>query len=187
MAQKTSDQALWVFAYGSLLWNPGIPVATQQRATLHGYRRAFCMDSVHYRGTEEAPGLVLALDHAPGRSCEGVAYQVAPEHRDQALDYLRERELVTSAYLETWLDVALTDGSARHAVTYVIDPSHAQYRGHMSLQDQAQVIARARGRAGCNRSYLENTLASLADLEIPDPELSELGQLVAEVTARLDV
>ncbi|MEO1551664.1 MAG: gamma-glutamylcyclotransferase [Pseudomonadota bacterium] len=181
MDQPASDQTLWVFAYGSLLWNPGFAVAGQTRATLTGYRRAFCMDSVHYRGTVEAPGLVLALDAAPAHRCEGVIYRVRNEDRAQTLDYLRARELVTSAYQERWLSVVDERGKAYTALSYVIDPDHGQYRGHMALEAQAQVIARAKGHAGCNRSYLLNTLARLEELGIHDPELAELGRLVGQI------
>ena len=56
---------LWVFGYGSLIWEPGFDFDDRRLATLHGYRRAFCMTSIVYRGTPEAPGLVLALDGDP--------------------------------------------------------------------------------------------------------------------------
>ena len=83
--------SLWVFGYGSLIWNPGFPVAERRIATLEGWHRSFCMRSIHHRGTVERPGLVLALDRAEGAACTGVAFRVAPGAEAAALAGLRER------------------------------------------------------------------------------------------------
>jgi len=103
---------MWVFGYGSLLWNPGFEVAEQAVARLDGWHRSFCMRSIHHRGTVEDPGLVLALDAEVGAHCQGVALKVADGHEARTLDYLRERELVSSAYLEETLPLTLRDGRA---------------------------------------------------------------------------
>ena len=94
-----TDTPLWVFGYGSLMWNPGFTPAEQVLARLGGFHRSFCMWSIHHRGSEEEPGLVLALDEADA-VCDGVALRVADAERDQVLAYLRERELVSAAYVE---------------------------------------------------------------------------------------
>jgi glutathione-specific gamma-glutamylcyclotransferase len=167
---------LWVFGYGSLIWDPGFPVAERRIATLHGWQRSFCMRSVHHRGTVENPGLVLALDRQDGASCTGVAFRVEPGHESATLVALRERELVSSAYLETTLPVA-TDIGALDALAYVIDPDHAQYC-HLTREEQAQIIARAVGGRGRNRDYLWSTAAHLADLGIRDPDLDWLAERV---------
>ena len=92
---------MWVFGYGSLLWNPGFSICrTNVRQQLSGYRRSFSMRSIHHRGTVEDPGLVLALDVKDQAVCDGVAFFVAPEHEADTLEYLRERELISSAYIE---------------------------------------------------------------------------------------
>lgn len=170
--------ALWVFGYGSLLWNPGFEVAEQAIARLPGYARSFCMWSVHHRGTEDAPGLVLALDEAPGASCEGVALRAAPGSEAQTLAYLRERELISSAYVEHELPVDLVDGRQVTALAYVIDKDHAQYCAGMPLERQAQVIARAVGGRGPNAAYLNNTAAHLRDLGLADADLDWLVRRV---------
>ena len=135
---------LWVFGYGSLLWNPGFEVAETVQARLKGYRRSFCMRSVHHRGTEEEPGLVLALDRVEQASCTGLALAAAPGTEEATLQYLRERELISSAYLETRQRLRLIDGREVEAVTFVIDPDHVQYC-QLPLEEQAQIIARAVG------------------------------------------
>ena len=92
--------ALWVFGYGSLLWNPGFEPVRRERAVLKDYHRSFCMLSIHHRGTVEQPGLVLALDAVSGGQCTGVAFQVKPAEETQVLADLRARELISSAYVE---------------------------------------------------------------------------------------
>jgi cation transport protein ChaC len=174
---------MWVFGYGSLIWNPGFPVADRQIATLHDWQRSFCMRSIHHRGTVAAMGLVLALDRVPGARCAGVAFAVAADDRDQTLAGLRERELISSAYMEAWLPVTLADGRVETALAYVINPDHDQYCGGLALDEQARIIAVAHGGRGSNRDYLNATAAHLRDLGIGDPELDLLVAKVAQLPA----
>lgn len=179
------DAGFWVFAYGSLIWQPGFAFADRRVATLHGYRRAFCMSSIVYRGTPDAPGLVLALDRGDGAGhCVGVAYRIAPEGAAATLAGLRERELVSYAYSEALLCVELEDGARVEALAYVSNPSHPQYRGGLGLDAQAEIIAHAVGPRGPNEEYLRNTVAGLDALGLHDPELAELAALVAVRLAR---
>lgn len=173
----SQSDALWVFGYASLLWDPGFPVAEQSKARLSGYARSFCMYSIHHRGTEEEPGLVLALEAVEGASCAGMALRAEPGSEAQTLAYLRERELVSSAYLEKRLPVMLEDGRLVEAVTYVIDPDHVQYC-HLSLDEQAVLIARAHGGRGPNREYLFNTARLLEEIGVPDQDLQSLCEKV---------
>jgi glutathione-specific gamma-glutamylcyclotransferase len=174
---------MWVFGYGSLLWEPGFEFTEKVKARLDGWHRSFCMRSIHHRGTEAAPGLVLALDAAPEASCMGLAFAVAPERAATTLSYLRDRELISSAYLERVLPVALADGRAVEAVTYVIDPDHVQYCGGVALEEQARIIARASGGRGENRDYLWNTAQHLHELGIADAELDWLADRVRDLAA----
>ena len=171
----------WVFGYGSLMWDQGFDPEERAVATLEGWHRSFCMRSIHHRGTAEAPGLVLALDAAEGARCHGVAFRVADEAAPAVHTALRERELISSAYLERVLEVQLVDGRRVSALTFVIDPMHVQYCGGLPLEEQAQVIARAAGGRGANRDYLENTVRHLEELGLPDPELSWLEARVRAV------
>ncbi|MEM9432486.1 MAG: gamma-glutamylcyclotransferase [Pseudomonadota bacterium] len=173
-----ADNGLWVFGYGSLMWEPGFEVSESQIARLGDYHRSFCMWSIHHRGTPEHPGLVLALDARTGAYCDGVALFVRPEKTDQTLAYLRERELVSSAYLEVFCRLSLRDGREVEAVTYIVDPDHVQYCGTLSLDRQAEVISDAVGGRGPNTEYLSNTAAQLHKLGIHDPELDLLVEKV---------
>ncbi|WP_323780799.1 gamma-glutamylcyclotransferase [Thalassovita sp.] len=174
---------MWVFGYGSLLWNPGFDPVESVLARLPGYHRSFCMWSIHHRGSVEKPGLVLALDEVEALQCNGLALAVHPDEESRVLAELRERELVSSAYLEKRLLVDLTDGRRVEAVTYVIDPVHVQYCGGMALEQQAQVIANAHGGRGPNAEYLYNTAAHLHELGIRDPDLDWLSDRVREIRA----
>lgn len=173
---------MWVFGYGSLLWNPGFELREKAVGTLWGWHRSFCMRSIHHRGTVDDPGLVLALDAAEGAHCQGVAFAVAEGQEAQTLDYLRERELVSSAYLETHQEIVLRDGRRVEAVTYVIDPDHVQYC-HLDLEEQARIIARAVGGRGPNTDYLHNTAEHLKELGIEDADLDWLSARVRALSA----
>ena len=174
---------MWVFGYGSLLWNPGFEVAQSKVATLGDYARSFCMRSIHHRGSETEPGLVLALDAVSGASCRGLALAVASGDEDRTLDYLRERELISSAYIERNLPIALDDGQLVTAVTYIIDPNHVQYCGGLPLEEQANIIARAVGGRGPNTEYLFNTSSHLAEIGLHDPDLDWLTTRVRSLVA----
>ncbi|WP_281983553.1 gamma-glutamylcyclotransferase [Thalassorhabdomicrobium marinisediminis] len=167
---------MWVFGYGSLLWNPGFVPAETVTAVLHGYHRSFCMLSIHHRGTVEKPGLVLALDKADA-ICTGVAFRVAQEDEARVLAELRERELVSSAYVEAHVPLSLEDGREIEALTYVVSPEHEQYC-QFDLETQARMIARAVGGRGPNPEYLYNTAAHLEQMGIHDPDLAWLVERV---------
>ena len=173
----------WVFAYGSLMWMPGFEVAEARLARLPDYRRAFALSSIHYRGTPERPGLVLGLDWRPGAECIGMALRVDDEGAEEVRAYLAARELVTRAYFEVMHRATLIcdgpgQGEPVEALCYILDRSHPQYAGNLSLEQQAAIIAEAEGPSGPNRDYLFRTVARLRDMRIEDPELAELERLV---------
>jgi glutathione-specific gamma-glutamylcyclotransferase len=174
---------MWVFGYGSLIWDPGFPVAERHIATVQDWHRSFCMRSIHHRGTQDAMGLVLALDHVPGSHCAGVAFRVAPGAEGVTLAQLRDRELISSAYVESRVAVSLANGTVLDALTYVINQNHDQYCGGLPLEEQAQIIARAVGGRGRNRDYLFATAQHLTELGIGDPDLDWLVARVAQLPA----
>lgn len=171
----------WIFGYGSLIWDPGFAWSDRRIARLDGFHRSFCMRSIHHRGTVARPGLVLALDALPGAQCAGVAFELAPQVAEETLEYLRARELISAAYLETVQTVTLGCGRRVQAVAYVIDPAHDQYCGNLPLEEQARIIARAVGGRGPNADYLHRTAADLAALGLADPDLAWLSARVTEL------
>ena len=180
----TQTDDLWVFGYGSLMWKPGFEFDLRVKAALPGYTRRCCLDSITYRGTPDYPGLVLALDAAEGETCEGVAFRVPAAQREAAHQYLRDRELDTYAYVEHFLPVRLDSGEQVDALCYVMDQTNQQYRGGLSLEQQAEVIGTARGPAGTNVEYLQKTVDQLALLGIDDPGMQRVSALVAEFVSR---
>lgn len=171
---------IWVFGYGSLMWRPGFAYAERQIATLAGFARRFCLASMHYRGTPQAPGLVLALAREDGAACRGIGFRIDATDAEPALAYLRKRELVSYAYREERHDIALSDGRVMEALTYVSDPAHPQFRGGLDLSHKAAIIAHAQGPAGSNRDYLFSTLAHLDELGIEDDEVTALARVLGE-------
>jgi glutathione-specific gamma-glutamylcyclotransferase len=167
------ERDFWVFAYGSLIWNPGFAYKSREAARLRGYHRRYCIESKVYRGTPEAPGLVLGLEK--GGECEGIAYAVAGELRSVTMDYLRERELVTSVYHEKLVGIETRDGDAHDAYTYVADPLHEQYVRIEDVSVLVDIIEQAAGIAGSNYEYAINTWSNLSAFGINDPAVEQVA------------
>ena len=173
---KPKRAGWWVFAYGSLLWNPLFPFAEAGRASVHGLHRRFCLWSLASRGTPNAPGLVLGLDR--GGSCRGVVYRLPSSCALEELRLLWRREMVTGAYEPRWLHVEC-DGRPIVALGFVVKRAHAQYAGHLTIEAQANIIARACGAFGSSADYLERTRVSLATHGVIDIYLERLAERVA--------
>lgn len=173
---KPKGAGWWVFAYGSLLWNPLFPFAESRRASVHGLHRRFCLLSLASRGKPHAPGLVLGLDR--GGSCRGVVYRLpAPLAMDE-LHLLWRREMVTGAYSPRWLHVDC-EGRSQIALGFVVKRDHPQYTRKLTIDEQAEVIAHACGAFGSSADYLERTRVSLATHGIVDLYLERLAASVA--------
>jgi len=168
----------WVFAYGSLLWNPLFPFAEARRARLHGFHRRFCLWSLASRGRPDAPGLVLGLDR--GGSCQGVVYRLpAPLAMDE-LHLLWRREMVTGAYTPRWVKVD-ADGKPMTALAFLMRRDHSQYAGAIPLEEQARIIASAYGAFGSSADYLERTRVALVSHGVVDPYLEALALAVKQL------
>jgi cation transport protein ChaC len=167
---------LWVFGYGSLMWRPGFDVLERVPAKLIGMHRALCVYSFVHRGTPEKPGLVMGLDR--GGMCRGIAYRVAAAKREETIAYLREREQVTSVYLETMRRIVLEDEMRRQvrALCYAVDRGHVQYAGRLSVDESVHYVRQGHGRSGNNRDYVVETVRALEALGYRETEL----HLIAE-------
>jgi len=173
----------WVFGYGSLIWRPGFAFAASQRALLRGAHRSLCIYSHYYRGTEAAPGLVFGL--VRGGACGGVAFAVEDRSWPETLQYLRDRELVTSVYKEAVRPVLLSDGRTVRAVTYVVDEAHPQYAGQLDVAEQLRLVRRGFGVSGANTDYVLNTAEQLQQLGIRDRALEALAVALRQPAAEL--
>ena len=176
MASGTPD--LWLFAYGSLMWRPGFAYAESRRARVVGWRRCFCIYSVHHRGTPERLGMVLGLDR--GGACEGIAYRIAGRDVAETLRYLRARELINGVYREAHVPMELEcagGGAAAaevRALTFIAERAHPNHARHLPLAIQARLIRGGRGVSGANIDYLVSTVRHLAELGIRERELERL-------------
>jgi cation transport protein ChaC len=167
---------LWVFGYGSLMWRPGFDVLERVPAKLIGMHRALCVYSFVHRGTPEKPGLVMGLDR--GGTCRGIAYRVAASKREETIAYLREREQVTSVYLETMRRIALEDETRRQvrALCYAVDRGHVQYAGRLSVDESVHYVRQGHGRSGNNRDYVIETVRALEALGYRETELHQIAE-----------
>ena len=174
---------LWVFGYGSLMWRPGFDHAEARPATLHGYRRCFCIYSVHHRGSAARPGLVLGLDR--GGSCRGMAFRVPPAQARATLAYLRAREQVNGVYRETAVPLSI-DGISQPllGLAYLAERAHPSFTGPLSITRQAHIIRAARGLSGANFEYLANTLEHLSALGLRERELERVAVLAGSIFCR---
>ncbi|MDE2002162.1 MAG: gamma-glutamylcyclotransferase [Betaproteobacteria bacterium] len=176
LAAKPRGAGWWVFAYGSLLWNPLFPFVEARLATLHGLHRRFCIWSLASRGTPNAPGLVLGLDR--GGSCRGVIYRLPPAQAHDEFRLLWRREMVTGAYAPRWL--AVDSGGRRFiALGFVVRRDHSQYAGKLTIDAQADVVASTCGAFGSSADYLERTRVALITHGIVEPYLERLASRIA--------
>ena len=176
---------LWVFGYGSLMWRPGFEFLERVPARLIGLHRALCVYSFVHRGTPERPGLVLGLDR--GGICRGIAFHVAASARAETVAYLRGREQVTTVYLETVRRIELEEPARRQvrALCFIVDRSHVQYAGRLTLSECVHHVRQGHGSSGANRDYVVETVQALEALGYRETDLHRIAaRLQSETGAR---
>lgn len=171
MIRPDPTQDLWIFAYGSLMWNPDFPYTESAVGLVHGYHRSLCILSTHYRGTHENPGLVLGLDRSG--SCCGRAFLVASAHVASTVAYLDEREQVNKVYCPRFVHVKLSDGRCVQGYTFVVRHEHEQYV-RLSREEQARLVAHGTGERGAALDYLASTVEHIDALGIKDTALHQV-------------
>jgi cation transport protein ChaC len=176
LAHPRAREPVWVFAYGSLIWKRGFPFVERRIGALHGYHRQFCLLVRRFRGSPDAPGLMLGLDR--GGMCRGVVYRLADHERDGALRAIWAREILTAAYVPHWADVRTADGPVR-AIAFIINRGHERYTGRLSDEAVADALACACGHVGSCAEYLLQTVTHLEELGIRDRRLWRLQAMVA--------
>lgn len=183
MAAKVLEGApegdLWLFAYGSLIWNPGHDFVEHSRAIALGWHRSFCLTLTRWRGTREVPALMMALDR--GGSCTGIAYRLPPGDRLKQIEMLLRRETdgIPATNVARWITVSTDRGPVR-ALAFVASRTGPAYVGPQPHAVAAQVIARAAGHWGAAATYLQKTVEKLDEHGIRDRNLWILQKLVAD-------
>lgn len=166
---------VWLFAYGSLIWNPVLEYAERRIVTVHGWHRSFCMWSRVNRGTPERPGLVLALDR--GGRCTGIAYRIPGAIAVDELRLLWRREMFLGSYIPRWVH-ATHGGQSLRALAFVVNRDRPGYAGRLAPERIADILCEAAGKLGSNLDYLHLTLDGLATHGIRDPNLLRLDALI---------
>jgi glutathione-specific gamma-glutamylcyclotransferase len=181
VALRDSTEPVWIFAYGSLMWDPRFPRFESETALLRGYHRSFCLYSYDYRGTRTRPGLTLGLDH--GGACRGIVLRLPPEALASAIDRLWAREMTAPrVYDMRRLPVRTASGTWK-AFAFTVRRDHPDYAGRLSPEAAARIIVGAVGRRGACRDYLADTERHLQALGIADAPLQRLSERVAALAA----
>jgi cation transport protein ChaC len=175
LATHPAGQPVWVFGYGSLIWNPLMEYAEKRWARVRGWHRGFYIWSRVNRGTPERPGLVLALDK--GGSCHGVAYRLHDERLAEELAILWRREMVAGTYMPRWLNADIGDRTVR-AIAFVVNRRKPGYAGRLHDERIVSIALQAHGAYGSCADYLMQTAVSLEQQGLPDRRLSRLARLV---------
>ncbi|OAS23807.1 gamma-glutamylcyclotransferase [Methylobacterium platani] len=182
-AQPGGAQALWLFAYGALMWRPEFPFAERREARVRGWHRRFCLWQPGFRGTPDCPGVMLALDR--GGQCRGLAYRIAGEDVREAVRPVWRREMRGRGYAARWLPAETADGPVP-VLAFVADRAGARYAGRLSDEAIAARIAAACGPTGPSAEYLLNTVAACEAMGIRDRHLFAMQALVAARLAARD-
>jgi cation transport protein ChaC len=176
-ALRDGGGPVWIFAYGSLLWDPELGDVAAEPALLHGYHRSFCLYSYDYRGTPANPGLTLGLDR--GGSCRGAVLRLPTE----VLDRIWHREMSGRVVYAARLLRVQTATGARQTLAFTALRTCPDYAGRVPLDEAARMILGAAGRRGTCRDYFENTLQHLEQLGFADRPLRRLAERVQALAA----
>lgn len=168
----------WVFGYGSLIWDPGFEFEEACLARVHGYHRAFCIRSTRFRGTPDAPGVVLGLDR--GGSCIGMAFRLKPQSRRQAIEALYEREMTGKVYVPKVLDATTRCGRHVKALTFVANRDSVAYE-RLPDTEIVRRLSCCRGLRGLNGEYAIRTWHSLTERGVHCPHLARVGRHLLEL------
>ena len=175
LARHQTGSDVWVFGYGSLVWNPIVHHEERRVARLHGFHRSFCLWSHVNRGSLQKPGLVLGLD--AGGSCRGVAFRIAARHAAEELRLLWRREMVLGAYSPRWTKIDTGKNSPR-AIAFFVNREHPNYAGKLQMETVIKTLVSTRGHLGTPAEYLLETVRGLIEHGVRDPYLLELRKRV---------
>ncbi len=176
------DSKLWVFGYGSLIWNPALNFEEQRRCSIKGFEKKFCFWTTLSRGTVECPGLMMGL--VEGGSCNGVAFRIDAKNAATELDVLFRREMSHYIYKPTWIEAQCIETNKPFKIlTFVVDKENHRFVDSLSINDIVRTIATAQGPLGRNCDYLFQLSEKMNELEFEEPELEDLVARVKEFQA----
>lgn len=175
MGQLDLSGKVWIFATGSLIWNPRMDVAERRVANVEGWRRAFCLADRRFRGSPSRPGLMMALDR--GERCQGVAMRMngGSDISKHLIDLLKKEPPIPPE-----LVMAQTDKGSVQALVFAAKPDFPFYQSEPPLEDLADILATSVGYIGTMAEYLFNTSVELQRARVHDAHLWQLQDLVAK-------
>ncbi len=177
-----AGEGVWLFAYGSLIWNPALHFDQRRLARVHGWHRSFCLSTQAGRGTPANPGLVLGLDR--GGACTGAAFHIPETLVQDELALLWRREMLSGSYRPRWVRVRGADGAPfGHAIAFTILRDGEHYAGCLSRDDIVRRLASACGALGSSADYLFRTRDGLRSLGINDAGIEDLARRVEQACA----
>lgn len=178
LARAPRPKRIWVFGYGSLMWNPAFHYVERHTARVHGFHRQFCLWARGGRGSAERPGLMLSLES--GGSCTGVAYRIAPEAAASELDVLWRREMSSWSYRPVWVTAHMRRGT-EPSIVFAVNRSHERYVPGLDTETIARYLATGAGLNGSCREYLFDTAEHLLELGIRDRRIEALAHRVRDL------
>lgn len=179
LKSRPEGEGVWIFAYGSLIWNPALEFDLSYRGVLKNWKRAFCMKLTAGRATGDLPGRMLAL--VPGAGTEGIAYRLRENDLEHELVVLWKREMSTTSYIPKWEQVELYNGEVITALVFVMSQNDATFDCHYESENVAECIARAQGPLGTNADYLRRLNDALEENNITDEYILRLAEKVAKI------
>ncbi len=176
LACRPDQSPVWLFGYGSLMWNPAFEFEESAPGMLVGWHRAFCLRLTAGRGTACRPGRMLALKE--GGRTTGLAYRLPEAGLEDELTLVWKREMITGCYLPTWCKLELDDGRTVNALVFIMDPRHPLYEADTRAETIAPLIASASGPLGTNAQYLFSLEQEMKKHGMKDDCMSELANQV---------
>jgi cation transport protein ChaC len=180
LARAPRPGSVWVFGYGSLMWNPAFHFAEDRTARIHGFHRQFCLWARAGRGSPERPGLMLSLES--GGSCSGVAYRIARHAVQTELDVLWRREMRSLSYRPLWVTAHTRKGPVP-AIVFAVNRSHERYVPGLDAKTVVRYLAHGAGSTGTCCEYLFDTVDHLRRLGIRDQRMETLAWEVRALRA----
>ncbi|WP_413711724.1 gamma-glutamylcyclotransferase [Rhizobium sp. Rhizsp82] len=183
MASRPHGDEVWLFAYGSLIWNPAFDYEDRVGASVTGWQRSFCLSAPFGRGTPEHPTLFLALDK--GGEVNGVAYKLPKGRERDELLLVWRREMFASGYQAKWVKIQKSSGEC-WAITFVANTISSTYEGQLSPEAVSERLRKAEGPLGSGIEYLYDTIRHLEELGLDDMSLNKIKRLIDRHTAAID-
>ena len=178
LADRPTQDGIWVFAYGALLWERKFEWDTEETRTVRGLVRRYCLTDSRNRGTPEHPGITLGLLHRPGGECCAAAIHLPEKHLRDALWTIWRQEMAPGYYDAEWITAGY-DGHALPMLAFVAKPGHRLFAGEPSADHTAEMLASTVGEGGTAAEYLLDAVEALRERGCRDDYLEDLAERVA--------